>query len=111
MGRAIVMFERDGVRRYCEWSTGVDAPISWLLPLSLFEEHIREKYGDEGLRRLPERIARVHECGTSALWTDRASLVEGNRAGPNESELTEAEIMERYEVGGSYWRSCEVKRE
>ena len=110
MGRAIVMFERDGIRRYCEWSTVVDAPTSWLLPLSLFEEHIQENYGAQGLRDLPAPLARVHKCGTSALWTDRASLIAGNRAGPNESELTEAEIMERYEVGGAYWRSCEVKR-
>lgn len=104
------MFERESTRRYCEWSTVVDAPISWLMPLSMFEEHIRDEYGAEGLRALPARLERVHATGTSMHNHTRDELIAGNRAGPGETELTAEEICDRYEVGGAYWRECEVKR-
>lgn len=110
MGRAIVMFERDGERRYCEWSTIVDAPVSWVVPLSVFEEHIRYEHGEAGMRDLPERLIRVHERGTSALWTDRESLLSNNRAGPKETHLDDEAIWDRYAEGGKYWKSCEERQ-
>ena len=51
--------------RYLEWSSIVDAPITYGLTLEEFTDYYRSEYGDQGMRDLPDRMARVEATGTS----------------------------------------------
>jgi hypothetical protein len=82
---------------YLEWSTVVDAPVSWGMSLEEFKEYYRQEYGHDGMRGLDDRLKRVAIYGTSSH--DRYTpddLIRGNHAGPNESELTREQIYHVY---------------
>jgi hypothetical protein len=82
---------------YVEWSTVVDAPVTPTLTLSQLWEYIRAEYGNAGAERLPERLARCEQHGTSSVnGTTVDELLSCNRAGPKESHITRAEIVRRY---------------
>ena len=82
---------------YFEYSTIVDAPVTFGMLLPDFEAYYRERYGSEGMAELPERMARVEHSGTSALG-DMSSekLMSGNKAGSNEANLTLDELYRAY---------------
>ena len=83
--------------KYFEWSTVVDAPTTYAMDKKELEEFIKEEYGNEGLRELPERLKRVEKQGTSCNYKLTADdLIDGNRAGDNETKLTKKEILEKY---------------
>lgn len=88
--------ERDGAEAYMEWSTIVDAPVTYLVPIEEFEDYYRHRYGEEGMRRLPERMARVEETGCSAHDQSADDLILVNRAGPGEAALSPDEIWDHY---------------
>jgi len=100
MGRCIVRLEApEGHPVYLEWSTVVDAPVTYAMTREELEEHVREEYGNQGLEELPARLERADRCGAS--WRDAyresaEDTIRGNRAGPNETELTVEQIIERY---------------
>lgn len=96
MGHFIVKL--DGC--YMEWSTIVDAPISYLMPLPAFEKYYARRYGAEGLGGLAKRIARADQNGTSLLDSsdDLESICEWNRAGENETSLTREELIAIYRI-------------
>lgn len=82
---------------YCEWSTIVDAPTTYLLTLDQFREHYRTEYGESGMRQLDERLARVDLQGTSSqLGHTPGDLVASNHAGDGGECLTLAELVEQY---------------
>lgn len=82
---------------YLEWSTIVDAPVSLGMPLSEFQGWYQAKYGSDGMRDLPDRLARVEKTGTSSHNGQTADdLLSGNRAGPDEDELTRDELVAAY---------------
>lgn len=79
---------------YLEWSTIVDAPVSYGMGLTEFREYYKQKYGTEGLAALPDRLKRVEEKGTSATYDKSVEdTIDGNRAGPDETELTYDELV------------------
>lgn len=82
--------------RYFEWSTVVDAPVTYGMTLDELREHVREEYGNSGLEALPRRLERVERKGSSAHRGDLDSLLRVNRAGDRESHATEAEIYRRF---------------
>lgn len=83
--------------KYLEWSTVVDAPVTYGMALGEFTEYYKDEYGDQGLGRLSDRLDRVNQKGTSSHLDDSVeSLVCGNRAGPSETELTLDEIYQVY---------------
>jgi hypothetical protein len=93
------MMDDDGTPLYGEWSTIVDAPVTGLMPLDVFKRHYLGRYGvDDFNREFSERMARVEANGTSAeSGQTTEDLVGGyNRAGENEAQISEAEILERY---------------
>ncbi len=68
------------------------------MTLDEFMDYYKEEYGNEGLRRLPERMKRVNETGTSD-GVSRLPLerwIECNRAGENESQATLEQIADKY---------------
>jgi len=82
---------------YLEWSTIVDAPVSLGMPLSEFKAWYRGKYGSDGMNDLPGRLARVEKTGTSSHGGPPVDdLISGNRAGPDEDELTRDELIAAY---------------
>lgn len=93
MGRYIIKLNE----YYLEWSTIVDAPVTFGMKRADFEAYYREMYGTEGSRDLPGRLERADKKGTSAHDHESAAdVISGNRAGPNESKLTQDEIYRAY---------------
>lgn len=93
MGKCVAKLADD---EYVEWSTVVDAPITYICNREEMKAHLLERYGTAG--RPDERIARADKRGTS--WIDREETMEDlvalNRAGDDETELTLGEIREQY---------------
>ncbi len=98
MPRYICKF-RDGDKDYyMEWSTVVDAPVTFGMSLEEFKEHYKEEYGNQGMRmEFEERMKRVEEKGTSSRLDDSVEdMIQGNRAGKDETCLTVEQIIEGY---------------
>lgn len=89
---------RDGDDRWLlEWSSVVDAPVSFGMTSEEFNAYYQEEYGKEGMRDLDQRLERVWKKGTSAhLYDSAEELVSFNRAGPNETSLSVEDIIEWY---------------
>jgi hypothetical protein len=86
--------------KYLVWSTIVDAPVSYGMDEAELREWIKDEYGEQGLRDLPARLARVEKKGTSALTYESAErTIWFNRAGPNETQLTVPQIIAEYITG------------
>ncbi len=94
MGRMLVQIKD----RYFEWSTVVDAPVTYGMTLPQLRHYIKEEYGRQGLEELPKRLERCAERGHSAQGDNSslASFLACNRAGPKESCLSAAAIYKQY---------------
>jgi hypothetical protein len=91
MPRIIVKFEPD---LYCEWSTVVDAPVTYGMTLKQLRSYVKRVYGNSGLDELPERLKRVDHHGTSLYdGTTVDDLIKSNRAGENEKRATKEQII------------------
>lgn len=82
--------------KYFEWSTIVDAPITYGMSLEELSAYIRRTQGTEGLDLLPKRLERVNQKGTSAIDRTLDNLISSNRAGINEKNITAEEIYKQY---------------
>lgn len=79
---------------FFEWSTIVDAPTTYGMRREEFEVYFEKRYGAEAMRDLPDRLSRALAQGTSSLdGTSAESLIAGNRAGPDETELPFADVI------------------
>jgi hypothetical protein len=97
MGKGIFKVDDNGKERFLVWSSVVDAPVSFACSakdvVAMFVEASRERAVVEA----QAMVERARECGTSSrLDVTLADVACGNRAGPDESELTEDEIIEFY---------------
>jgi len=103
MGRGIVcLHDEQGTEWWGEWSTVVDALVYGLSDEALLRRHLRDEYGRDGMRDIDARLARAREHGSS--FVDCRFDVSGNRAGPDESELTEAELIAAFRwPDGTHW--------
>ncbi len=82
---------------FCEWSTVVDAPVTALLPLKEFKSLYISMYGVDGEMDFEERITRAIRYGSSLIEPRSAeSIIEGNRAGKHEKELTKKQLIKAY---------------
>lgn len=82
---------------YLEWSTVVDAPVTYGMSLDEFMRYYRDAYGSEGMKDLPNRLKRVEEKGTSSQINETVeSVIFGNRAGEGETEMSIDEIITEY---------------
>ncbi len=73
---------------YLEWSTVVDAPVTFGMPLNEFQSYYLGEYGLASISELEARLRRVDEKGVSAKYANLAELLSDNRAGPNETNLS-----------------------
>lgn len=93
MGRYIIKLED----YYLEWSTIVDAPVTYGMSLEEFKQHYREEYGNSSMPELEQRLRRVEEGGTSALnGMTIQDVISGNRAGPDGAKLSLEEVITAY---------------
>lgn len=89
MGRYIAKLGDDA---YVDWSTVIDAPVSWVYTRA------------EAVAAWSEdRIARADRNGTSILdgypaGNTPEEIVAGNRAGEHESEISVDEILDAYKA-------------
>ncbi len=97
MARYIVKLQKGSEARYLEWSTMVDAPVTYGLTLEEFTEYYELHYGIDALASLPSRMARVEAHGTSSLSDTLDDLMVLNRAGEKEAKLGSVdELWKRY---------------
>ena len=89
MGTSIVKHVIRGEDRYLLWSSIVDAPVTMGMSLTALENYWREEYGKRGLEDLRRRLEHSKTCSVF-------DLVDGNRAGDGETELTEEQIIAFY---------------
>lgn len=93
MGRYIIKIQD----YYLEWSTIVDAPVTFGMKLDQFREYYKNEYGENGIKDFNSRIARVNKKGTSSYIHDNErQVVANNNAGPNYRKLTYDEIYQAY---------------
>jgi hypothetical protein len=100
MGRVILKLAED---EYVEWSSIVDAPVTYILSREKMLDHLRDEYGRHGWRENVERMKRADEKGSSAWGSETvAELIEFNRAGINETCLSLEQIRRRFKDSESY---------
>lgn len=90
---------RDGDDRWLlEWSTVVDAPVTFGMSEDAFRAYYREEYGRHGYENeFEQRMARVRASGTSHRGGESPlDLMRFNRAGHHETQATPTEIVEWY---------------
>jgi hypothetical protein len=83
---------------YLEWSTVVDAPVTYGQSLEDFKEYYKQANGTNSMAELEERLKRVEEKGISGIapFDDLEAEISRNRAGENETSLDLDGILERY---------------
>lgn len=100
MGRFIIKITDEKFNKdyYMEWSTVVDAPVTYGLDLEEFKEYYKEEYGKSGMNDLNERLERVEKTGSSGIapFGKLEDLLELNRAGENEETLDKEGILNQY---------------
>lgn len=84
---------------WLEWSSVVDAPVTYGMSEEQFIAYYTRSYGTRAGRELPARMERARATGTSMIGETLAELIAYNRAGPRESTLTLAEIIAAYCTG------------
>lgn len=97
MGKAIFKVDDNGKERFLVWSSYVDAPVTFACTgadvIAMFVEEARE----DATRMVRRMIEHARQHGSSSrMGRTLADVVGTNRAGPDESELTEDEIIEFY---------------
>lgn len=99
MGNFLFKLTDKGRDYYLEWSTIVDAPVTYGMSLEELEAYILKTYGERGLATLPPRLARIEARGHSAIDDDAATAWEAvwlNRAGDGETWLTLEQMVAKY---------------
>ena len=82
---------------YMEWSSIVDAPVTFGLTLEEFSNYYHDEYGNRGMCDLDDRLKRVEKFGTSSYDKQPPeSIIYFNRAGPNEDSISREEIIKAY---------------
>jgi len=97
MPRFICKVSEDDQVWYLEWSTVVDAPVTYGMPLEEFKEYYRDEYGRSSLDELEKRLERVEIKGTSSMMDGSAEeLMDWNRAGKDGSSLSRQQLIDVY---------------
>lgn len=82
---------------YLEWSTVVDAPVTFGMSLREFRAYYQDEYGKSSMNEFENRMVRVQEKGTSSHLDDSAEeVLQCNRAGKNEKHMSMEQIIEWY---------------
>lgn len=97
MPKYIIKLSEENTSWYLEYSSVVDAPITYGMSLEEFKEYYQEEYGRSSMAELENRLQRVEERGTSShVDTSVEEQLAFNRAGENETCLSIKEIINKY---------------
>lgn len=97
MPHYIIKLETKDGPRYLEWSTVVDAPVTYGLPLDEFVKYWRKEYGSAARDRLETRLRDVEAKGTDSFGHASVdATIAHNRAGAGDTCLSKAQIIEYY---------------
>lgn len=112
MGRYICKVNEGGRDYYFEFSSVVDAPVTFGMSREEFEKYYREEYGNSSMGfEFEDRMKRVEEKGTSSRLHDSAEeLLRHNRAGMDETCLTVPQLIDAYCVN-TEWAICRTPEE
>lgn len=88
--------EITGKDYYIEWSTVVDAPVTYGVSLEDFKEYYKNEYGNNGMKGFDSLIEETNKSGTSSPYYNLQSLLDYNRAGENDKTLDKESILEKY---------------
>ena len=91
---------------YFEWSTVVDAPVTFGMSLEEFTEYYRFQYGQHSFEsEFGGRMGRVEAKGTSSMLDSSIDeLISFNRAGPKESCI-DKETLIKYLKDKKDWQN------
>jgi|SRR5208337_1703752 len=95
----ICKVEAAGRDYYFEFSTVVDAPVTFGMTRREFEEYYCKEYGNYALEsgEFQDRMKRVEAKGTSShMHASAEEVLSVNRAGKNETRLTVAQLIDAY---------------
>lgn len=85
--------------KYVEWSTVVDAPVTYILTREHMLDHLDYTYGTSSIEENRRRLDRADANGTSCHHKlEVEELLSYNRAGENEKNISLEEILERYDL-------------
>jgi hypothetical protein len=97
MSRFICKITEEDKIWYLEWSTIVDAPVTYGMSLEKFKEFYQAEYGRSSLSELATRLERVEAKGTSSFMHDSAEdVMDWNRAGKDGSSLSRQQLIDVY---------------
>lgn len=89
-----IIYNEGAYNLYCTISDG--AYFVHAITLDQLESYIKERWGQEGLNTLPERLDRAHKTGCSAYGETLSDCILLNRAGENEKHLQDNEFIEQF---------------
>lgn len=84
---------------YNLWTTVMDSPLFVSgFTKEMVVDYIREKFGEEGVRTLPERFEQTHKsgCDDMRLGHTLEGLIASNRAGPNGTHMEKDEFLKKF---------------
>jgi len=99
MARTILKLHDDQNNKdyYLDWSSIVDAPVTFGMDLDEFKEYYAEEYGATGMKDFEDRMSRVECKGSSSfIYNSVEAVIECNRAGVKEECLSKEEIIRKY---------------
>lgn len=105
MGRIIIKLTdcKTSKDYYLEWSTIVDAPVTWGMSLPLFKRYYKEYNGINGLKRLEQEfLPDIEKNNHNSYGITVDSLISNNRAGDRGSSLTKEQIIEQFCTNSKY---------
>lgn len=96
--------QKDNKDYYLEWSSVVDAPVTYGADLKTFKEYYEKEYGRSSMDSLNDRLERVEKQGTScSLGSTLDEMISYNRAGENETTITKEQILDKYCRGSKFY--------
>ena len=97
MPKYIAKLKEDG---YVEWSTIVDAPVTYILTREHMLAHLDAEYGRSSFEGNRERLDRADKYGTSCIDTNFSleELLLCNRAGDKTRSISLKKILQKYDL-------------
>ena len=96
MPRSILYFKK--IDKFITWSTIVDAPVTWFMNESQYRKYYKEEYGRTGMDGLDKKIEDAKNTGSNWAGYSLEDVITGNRAGEDETDLSEDEIIKEYSL-------------
>lgn len=103
MPRYIIKLEHQEKEYYLEYSSVVDAPVTYGMNLKDFKRYYKERYGTNSIHDLKDRLKRVEKFGTSCFLDSNVDdTILCNRAGENGENISKDQLIKHFCVDNSF---------